>query len=493
MASEVRTGSIYGVGVYGTDSFGVSNTQITVDGTAGTTAINSVVVTADAPVPTIGVQGTTSLGDIEIDINIVGRPDTDIPMTASLGSINVTAAAPVPVTGVEATNEVGTLPTPDSVYDVTGVQGTTAVNAGYTDKYNGFAVNTTNYNAIYGEGVYSQTRYGYTDPSLFYEVSAVTASGAVGSVTTVSAAGVTPEDARVTGSVGDLTVVAASNFEVSGVSASGAIGTGFAVSDNARPDFSSVVATGSIGFLTIQAGSDVDLNVYVSAEIITDSAGVVGDEVTITADANVTPESASATTTLGNFSLQTTNVFPVSGLEATGNIDDTTITADSNFEVSEVIGTGEVGTTTSTADSNFEVTGVSSTAVVGTGFAVFDNAQPTFPSVSATGAIGSVTLTADSNFELSGAEGTGEVGTTTPTADSNFEVTGVSATSAVDTGFAVFDSAQPTFDGVEAIGSPGNVTVSTTTVIFDVANKNHIRTSFVEPDQPRIVYVQRAA
>ena len=226
--TETRTGAIYGIGVFGTDSFGISNTSLAVgDSVVGTSSAGSVVVTADAPVSVTGVSASTSVGSVEVDINIVAYWDSFL-ISGSIGSVTVTADAPVSVSGVAATSAVGTLPIPDSVYDVVGVEGTTVVNAGYTDKYTGFNVSTVNYNAIYGEGVYGNTRYGYVSGDLFYEVDEVTASGAIGSV-------------------------------------------------------------------SVAAGSDVDLNIYVSAEIVTDAPAVIGDEVTIVAEANVTPEAAEGT------------------------------------------------------------------------------------------------------------------------------------------------------------------------------------------------------
>ena len=99
-------------------------------------------------------------------------------------------------------------------------------------------------------------------------------------------------------------------------------------------------------------------------------------------------------------------------------------------------------------------------------------------------------IAADANVTPESTTGTGEVGDglnfqsryTPASADGTGEVTTVS----------IAENAQPTFDGVAATNSAGNVTISTTTVIFDVANKDHQRTTYVEPDEPRIVYVRAA-
>ena len=358
MATEVRTGSIYGIGVYGTDTFGVSNTDITVDGVAGTSALNNVVVTADAPVPVTGVSATSALNDVEVDINIVGRADADIPMAGSVGDVVVTADAPVDVTGLVATSAVGTLPTPDSVYDVVGVQGTTAVNGGYTDKYDGFLAFGNTTNAIYGEGVYGTSRYGFVDPNVFHEVGSISATASVGNVST---------------SADNNTLISAGVF----------------------------------------------------AEIITDAVAVVGDEVTIVAEANIVPTGVVGTSAAGDLGTQTTNVFELEDVSATGSVGDVTVVAEANTSVTGVLGTSALEDVTTTADSNFEVSGVS-------------------------------------------------------------------ATGTVDENEVVRNNARPTFNGVTATNSAGNVTISTTTVIFDVANKDHQRTTYVEPDEPRIVYVRAA-
>lgn len=107
-----------------------------------------------------------------------------------------------------------------------------------------------------------------------------------------------------------------------------------------------------------------------------------------------------------------------------------------------------------------------------------------------TGEVTTVTLAADANFTPQSAEGTGEAGDnlsfqsiyTPESAEGTGEVTTVS----------IAENAQPTFTGVTATNYANSVTISTTTVIFDSANKDHERTTYVEPDKPRIVYVRAA-
>lgn len=330
MATEVRTGSVYGIGVYGTDTFGVSNTAITVDGVAGTTALNAVVVTADAPVSVTGVSATASLGSIEVDINIIGRPDADIPMAGSVGTVSTVAEAVTIPASVSATNNVGTLPTPDSVYDVIGVEATGEVNGGYTDKYDGLYVVTNTTNAIYGEGVYGSSAYGYVDPNVFHEVDSVSATASVGNVST---------------SADNNTLISAGVF----------------------------------------------------AEIITDAVAVVGDEVTIVAGADVDTNGVEGTASVGTVQTQTTNVFEVVSVSATGSLGNAIVVAEANTDVTGVETGSSIGDVTVTARSVVDVTGVSATGTIDANVVVRNNARPTFDSVPATSSLGSVSVTAVRN------------------------------------------------------------------------------------------------
>lgn len=239
-----------------------------------------------------------------------------------------------------------------------GVEGTGVVNAGYTDKYNGFYVSTNYVNSYYGEGVYGISRYG--DTSSWTEVEV-------------------PE----------------------------------------------VVGTGNVTGVSVSAASETSLTVSVFAEIITDAEATVGDEVTVTAGATPTPSGVEGTGELGTITQKTVNRVPVSGVE----------------------GTSEITTTDITADCNLSLSGVSGTLAV-------EDVEATAGSINV--------------------------------------VSGVSATGEVEEDEVVRNNAIPTLSGVTATNSPGNVTISTTTVIFNSANKDHDRTTYVEPDKPRIVYVRAA-
>ena len=99
-------------------------------------------------------------------------------------------------------------------------------------------------------------------------------------------------------------------------------------------------------------------------------------------------------------------------------------------------------------------------------------------------------IAADANVTAESATGTGEV--TTVNVQAVYLVPSVSAAGTVDENEVVGNNAIPTFNGVSSLATPGNVTISTTTVIFDVANKDHERTTYVDADEPRIVYVRAA-
>ena len=182
-------------------------------------------------------------------------------------------------------------------------------------------------------------------------------------------------------------------------------------------------ATGSVNTVSITAGSTTELSAFVSAEIITDAPGVIGDEVVISGDANVEPESAEGTGEVTTVSQRTINRVPVTGVSATGSVTTATVVAEAVVDLPSVEATGQV-------DDGFN-----------------------FQSI----------------YSVTGVEGTGEVDTV-----------------------VVANNAVPTFDGVQATGAVRAAVVSTTTVIFDVANKDHERTAYVDRDEPRIVYVRAA-
>jgi hypothetical protein len=191
------------------------------------------------------------------------------------------------------------------------------------------------------------------------------------------------------------------------------------------------------------------------------------------------------------------------------------------FRVPDVTGAGTIGIggLTIVADNNTDISvGVfaeivtDAPGVVGDEVEVVAKAVVVSPQVTGTSQISDVTqrtqntviiddqalsftvnvpdVAADANFTAESTTGTGEV--TTVNVQAVYLVPSVSATGTVDENEVVGNNAIPTFNGVAALITPNEVTISTTTVIFDVANKDHQRTTYVEPDEPRIVYVRAA-
>jgi len=106
MATSTRSGAIYGIGIYGVDTYGTSNVSIVPDGVqAVCTTDSGLVITADANHVVVGIVG----------LGLVG----------SIGPDQIIGEANVPVVGVVATGAVGDNLTFSLGHreDVTGVEG----------------------------------------------------------------------------------------------------------------------------------------------------------------------------------------------------------------------------------------------------------------------------------------------------------------------------------------------------------------------------------
>ena len=314
------------------------------------------------------------------------------------------------------------------------------------------AVTETKTGAWYGIATYGTELYTTASNTLDVDES-VSATGSVGSVTIIEGVGdtATPSGVFATGVANDDLLVQMV-FTLESTSATATVNAdqddlhnGFRVNTNfenayygqgiygvsiygdisapTETELNGVEGTGNVTGVSVSAASETTLEVSVFAEIITDAAGVVGDEVEVAAEAVVVATGVEATGAAGDVIQRTENTIIPDDQEITGAVNAPTISADANFtpESAEVI--GQVGD-----DLNFQ-----------------------------------------SRYTPQAVEGTGEVTTVT-----------------------IAENAQPTFNGVEATGTSGNATATTTTVIFDVANKDHERTSYVIPEQPRIVYVKAA-
>lgn len=182
----------------------------------------------------------------------------------------------------------------------------------------------------------------------------------------------------------------------------------------------------------------------------------------------------------------------VDGVSATATADpDIVITADATHSITSVQGVGAAGGVGDvTAASATTPTGVEGTMSAGQIRATSINIIPV-TGVAGTGATTTSTVTADAGVTIVSTPMTGSAGDNF-TFQSIYTLPSVFATGQVDEDTVPANNARPTFTGVSARGYVKHGNTSTTTVLFDVANKDHERTASVEPDKPRIVYVRAA-
>jgi hypothetical protein len=212
----------------------------------------------------------------------------------------------------------------------------------------------------------------------------------------------------------------------------------------------------------------------------------------INVTANVT--GVAGTGAVGQVTVSPT-LAPVSGVAGTGAVGTVTVSSASNVTagVTGVAGTGSVGSVT-ISPQRVQVSGVSGTGAVGSVSVSAGGSVSVVPTgVSGTGAVGQVTVTAKQNITVvpTGVFGTGAVGDVTVTAKQNITVipAGVFGTGAIGqatvfaavgataapagvsgTGFVGTATVQTrTFagvNGVSAVGTAGQVSVTTTTVVL---------------------------
>lgn len=108
MATTIRTGAIYGVGVYGADRYGVSNVIFIPDGLNVTSFVGSLVVSGVANVSIVGVAATAFVGSFDVSAGAT-TPVTGVSIAADVGFSVVSGAANTLTIGVEATTAIGTL------------------------------------------------------------------------------------------------------------------------------------------------------------------------------------------------------------------------------------------------------------------------------------------------------------------------------------------------------------------------------------------------
>lgn len=108
MATTTRTGAIYGIGIYGTDVYGVSNVSILVDGVQGTCTTDSgVIIEADANHVVIGVTAAGAVGQVGTIGKAVVVP-TGVEVTGAIGTTSHIGDALFVLPSVEGTGAIGT-------------------------------------------------------------------------------------------------------------------------------------------------------------------------------------------------------------------------------------------------------------------------------------------------------------------------------------------------------------------------------------------------
>ena len=167
-------------GVVGTTSVGTvsPNVDVSLTGVSATGAVNT--VTQNVTEKVTGVIGTFTVNAAGLSIRSINRvPVTGSPMTGSIGTLGVGASESI-TTGIEATGQIGTVK-PNVAESATGVVGTFSVN---TVTITGIA-NTT-LTGVEGVGQIGEVE----DQPLERITTGVQATGAVGSLTLHTAAGV---------------------------------------------------------------------------------------------------------------------------------------------------------------------------------------------------------------------------------------------------------------------------------------------------------------
>jgi len=274
-------------------------------------------------------------------------------------------------------------------------------------------------------------------------VTGVSATGSVGTVTVQAEANALPTGVFATGAVGTTTVQAKANVSSTGVEALGAVGTATA-SSVAPVDATGVEATGESGAVVVQAEANalptgVEALGELGAVTVTISAGgavsvdvnsllAAGDvgTVVVQAGATVSPTGVEALGELGSVATSLLVVAYPDGVEAIGEVGQVVATAAANVYPSGTSATGGTGTVTVDTSLYVSVTGVSSSGEVGT-VTVQAAANLDVSDVVATGYVGSVIASAAANTSVTGVEAIGDVGSVSVVASSNVYVSGVQA------------------------------------------------------------------
>lgn len=502
----------------------------------------SLTLTADANVTLTGVQASgTADPDIVIEADAT-HTLTSVQGTSATGTVGTVGVAIHQVDGVQAIGQATTvtlsgdsnltLPSTSATSQITTAEG----RAGARGIVEGVEATGEITPVVAFTGVF-----------VTFEVESVDATGFVTTATVDAEANATPESVQATGTVDDdLTFVGKANVVSESVDTTGTVTTATVAADanttappvsaigNVDPDVvieadanhvitsvQGVGATGGIGDVVAEAG--VDTVTGVSATIVADDVIISAQSVvtpesadstgqtttaTISGDANFTPESADATGAVTTVDISIPKDVPVDGVQATGQVETVTLSGIANFELASVGATGNVDPdVVIEGDALHSITSVQGvTANGGIGDVVAEANIDSVDGVEATGEVTTATVQANAIAEPESAEATGTVddvdvstenvisvdfvtgtvtaNTVTISGDANFEISSTEGTGQVATSDVAGNA------GVEVTSvplTPAVATAGTSTVVFDYLAQadNYSR--------KRTVYLPRAA
>lgn len=243
------------------------------------------------------------------------------------------------------------------IVNVTSVTGTGGVGSVTTLTGTGVSVNVTGVQGLTNVGTVDVT----TGGAISVNLTGVQATGVIGDVTVVAVASISVNvtGVQATGNTGTVNVAAKSNTLVTGVSASGAIGSVFVVAiSNVSINATGVSSTGDIG----------DVLISLPIQVLVTSVSAVGDigNVSVAASANVAVTDVEATGAVGNVAFTSTANILVTGVQASGEIGDVVVSIPKTITVTGVEATTALGVVSLNTTNRISVSGVQATGYVGT-------------------------------------------------------------------------------------------------------------------------------
>lgn len=313
-----------------------------------------------------GIYGESEYGVINAEFAVTGVAGTGAVTTVSVtGDANFST----PSVSASATTDPDVVITADAVHSITSVQG---VGAASTVGIVGVAIHQVD--GVEGTGE-------NTAPTVSGDANFAIPAGVEGTMFNGGAEG------------RPSTVVQASDYG-GGFELTGTVNAtlGFIGEANTTPE--EAEATGSVTTAVISGDANFDL-----PESVEGTGEVTTSGVSAAASAGVTGVEGTGAATTATI----TSRYLTQSVEGTGEVTTVTLACDSNLSLSSVSATiitdqPDVVTDDITvdADANTAVTGVEATGAVTT-VNIFENAEPTFDSVSATSAVGTLTVSATQN------------------------------------------------------------------------------------------------